>query len=114
VVWDVSSVTAGEDKDTSTFVLINRQPRPPRTLPDADRQTWESLVNGRMPYTGAAFFDKSHTVIATAYSPQEAKGDPAKLTLLYSVAYSVEGTQDASLMEKKLGRFREGIQVNGR
>jgi serine protease Do len=112
VVWDVSSVTAGEDKDTSTFVLINRHPHPPETLPDADRQTWESLVNGRMPYTGTAFFDKSHTIIATAHSPQEAKGALAKLPLLYSVAYSVEGTQDAALMERKLERFREGLQVN--
>lgn len=114
VVWDVSSVTAGENKDTSTFMLINRQPRPPETLPDADRQTWESLVNARMPYTGAAFFDKSHTVIATALSPQEGKGELSKLPLLYSVVYSVEGTQDKSMMEQKLERFREGIQVNGR
>lgn len=114
VVWDVTSVTAGEDKDTSTFMLINRQQRPPATLPDADRQTWESLVNARMPYTGAAFFDKSRTVIATAHSSREAKGDLPKQPLLYSVAYSVEGTQDASVMEKKLGRFREGIQINGR
>lgn len=114
VVWDVSSVTAGEDKNTSTFVLINRHQRPPESLPDSDRRTWESLVNLRMPYTGAAFFDKSRTVIAMPLSPQEAKGDLSKSPLLYSIAYSMEGTQDGSLMEKKLGRFREGIQLNGR
>ena len=114
VVWDVNSVTAGEDKDTSTFVLVTRHPRPPESLPDAERRTWESLANARMPYTGAAYIEKSRTIIASAHTPQQPGGNRSKLPLLYSVAYSVEGTQDKSMMENKLERFREGIQVNGR
>jgi hypothetical protein len=114
VVWDVSSVMAGEDKKTTTIVSLSSHPRPPETLPDSDRSTWESLVKARMPYTGAAFFDKSRTVIATAYRPQDAKGDLAQSSKLYSLAYSTEGSQDAAMMEKKLVRFREGIQINER
>lgn len=113
VVWDVSSVTAGEDKDTSTFVLINRYPRPPETLPDADRQTWESLAIGRTPFTGVAFSDKTRTVIASAHAPQQTQGDLSQLPLLYSVAYSVDGAVEKDLMAQRLGIFRQGLQING-
>lgn len=112
VVWDVSSLVAGEDKNTSTVVQLSSHRRPPASLPDSDRQTWESLTHARMPYTGAAFFDKSHTFIATAQRPAAARGELSEQSLLYSVAYSAEGSQDLTAMEKKLGSFRAGLQVN--
>jgi len=114
VVWDVSTLVAGEDKNTSTVVLLSSYRRPPASLPDSERRTWESLTHARMPFTGAAFFDKSHTVIATAQPPAAARGDLSEQSLLYSVVYSVEGSQDSAAMEKTLGSFRAGLQVNER
>lgn len=114
VVWDVSSVLAGEDKDTSTYVLINRHPRPPETMPDADRLTWESVANARTPYTGVAFSDKTRTVIASAHAPQQTRGELSQLPLLYSVAYSVDSAVEKDLMVQRLGIFRQGLQINGR
>lgn len=114
VVWDVSSVTAGEDKDTSTFLMINRQPRPPESLPDDDRWTWESLVNARMPYAGDAFYEKSRTVIASVLGAQKSRDELSAASVLYSVAYSVEGTQDKAQMADRLERFRAGVQAGGR
>lgn len=111
VVWDVSSVTAGEDKDTSTFLLVTRQPHPPESLPDADRLSWETLVNARMPYTGEAYYEQSRTIIASAVGPRKPRDELATVPVLYSVAYSVEGTQDKSEMASKLERFRTGIQT---
>lgn len=112
VVWDVSSLVAGEDKNTSTVVQLSSHRRPPASLPDSERQTWESLTHARMPYSGAAFFDKSNTVIATAQRPAAARGELSEQSLLYSVAYSAEGSQDLTAMEKKLDSFRTGLQVN--
>lgn len=37
VVWDVSSVVAGEDKDTTEAVDVARHVRPPETLADSPR-----------------------------------------------------------------------------
>lgn len=111
VVWDVSSVLAGEDKNTSEYVAVTRHPRPPESLADADRKTWESLVNARMPYTGTAFFDKSRTVIAAPYAAPAAGGRAAEPAVLYSVTYSVDGSHDGSLMEQRLKRFRAGIAI---
>lgn len=114
VVWDVSALVAGEDKQTSTVVLLSSHRRPPASLPDSERRTWESLTHGRMPFTGAAFFDKSQTVIATAHRPAAGGGDLSEQSLLYSVAYSADGSRDAAAMAQKLGSFRAGLQVNER
>lgn len=114
VVWDVSSVTAGEDKDNSTFLMINRQPRPPESLPDDERWTWESLASARMPYAGDAFYEESRTVIASVLGPQKSRAELSAASVLYSVAYSVEGTQDKAQMADRLERFRAGVQAGGR
>lgn len=114
VVWDVSTLVAGEDKNTSTVVLLSSHRRPPASLTDADRRTWDALTQARMPFTGAAFFDKSHTVIATAQRPAAADKDLRAQSVLYSVIYSAEGSQDAAAMAQKLGSFQAGLQVHER
>ena len=110
VVWDVSSVVAGEDKNTTESIDVARHVRPPETLADADRSSWETLVKARMPYTGSAFFDKSRTVIATAHTKAEASDS----SVLYSIVYAADGSQDAGTMQDRLKRFRSGITVNER
>lgn len=113
VVWDVTSVLVGEDKDTTESVSVGRHIHPPEAMPDTDRSTWESLVNGRMPYTGAAFFDKSRTIIAAPF-PARAKSDIRDSSVLYSIIYAADGTQEASTMEQRLKRFGAGIRINER
>lgn len=114
VVWDVSSVLAGEDKNTSVYVALARHLQPPETLADADRKTWESLANRRMPYNGAAFFDKSRTVIAVPHLPPGATGKAAESPVIYSVMYSADGSYDGPTMEQRLERFRAGISISER
>jgi hypothetical protein len=63
-----------------------------------------------MPYTGSAFFDKSRTIIGTAYTKAEA----ADSSILYSIVYAADGSHDAATMEERLKRFRSGITVNER
>jgi hypothetical protein len=109
IVWDVSSILVGENKDTSEFVSVARHVRPPERLPDAERNTWESLAGGRMPYTGSPFFDKSRTIIAKPFSPA-AGAD--KAPVLYSVLYSAEGSQEARTMQQRLERFQAGVRIN--
>jgi hypothetical protein len=112
VVWDVSSVMVGEDKDTTASVSFGRHLRPPTTLPDAERKTWEALVSRRMPYSGAAFFDKSRTIIGAAQELPALKAvSAADSPVLYSVVYAADGTQDSRTMEDRLDRFRAGVKI---
>ncbi|MDO9400541.1 MAG: serine protease [Polaromonas sp.] len=112
VVWDVTSVVAGEDKNTSTSVSLSRHLRPPETLPDSDRRTWESLVERRLPYTGTSFFDKSSTIIGSPHPAQQ--GDMRDPSRLYSIVYAADGTHDAPTMAQRLARFHQGISIHER
>jgi hypothetical protein len=111
IVWDVSSVLFGEDKDTTESITVSRHLRPPDTLPDSERRNWQSLVNARMPYTGAAYIEESRTIIAGAHRPPGANGDLAKSPVLYSVAYVADGTKDETLMRRQFEDFRAGIGI---
>lgn len=116
IVWDVSAVIAGEDKDTSEHLALTRHPRPPRSLADPERATWESLVNQRMPYTGTPFFDKSRTVIAAAHGrgpAEESRKRPASdAGVLYSILYAADGSKDAATMEQRLKHFAAGVSIS--
>ena len=114
VVWDVTSVLAGEDKETSDHVVVGRHIRPPKTLDDSERAAWEALVNNRMPYTGTAFFDKSRTVIAGVHGRDMGKAPPSDSSVVYSILYAADGSQDAPTMEQRLKRFGAGVSVNER
>ena len=114
VRWGVTSVIVGENKDTSTSLQFGMHPQPPKSLPDADRHVWESLVKGRMPFTGTAVFDRSQTYIMSPMLPDGAKGEAAAAPMLYSVGYSEEGSQDGTAMQKKLARLRQGVQIRER
>jgi serine protease Do len=114
IIWDVSSVLVGEDKDTTAHVSLGRHIRPPETLADSERTTWESLVNSRMPYTGTAFFEKSHTVIAGAHRPHAENSQLSDSSTLYSIVYAADGSQDSATMEGRLKRFRAGVLINER
>jgi serine protease Do len=110
VVWDVASIVAGEDINTQTAVSLSRHLRPPQTLPDGDRRTWETLVARRLPYTGTPYFDKSSTVIGSPFLSQ--KADVGEQSKLYSVVYAAEGSRDGPSMEQSLARFQQGISIN--
>jgi hypothetical protein len=112
IVWDVTSVLAGEDKQTSQHVTVGRHIRPPETLADSERATWESLVHHRMPYTGTPFFDKSRTVIAGVHGGDMKKSPPSDSGVVYSVLYAADGSQDVATMEQRLKRFSSGISVS--
>jgi serine protease Do len=113
VVWDVTSVLAGEDKETNDHVIVGRHIRPPKTLDDSERAGWEALVNHRMPYTGTPFFDKSRTVIAGVHAG-DMKAPPSDSSVVYSILYAADGSQDAAKMEQRLKRFGSGVSVNER
>lgn len=114
VVWDVSTVLVGEDRATNEHVSVGRHIRPPKTLPDSERTTWESLVHRRMPYTDTPFFDKSRTVIAGIHRTDGEKTASADSSLLYSILYAADGSHDTATMDTRLKRFRAGVSINER
>jgi serine protease Do len=111
VVWDVTSVVAGEDRDTNVFVSYSRYLRPPESLPDADRAGWKTLVEARAPYNGSAYMDKSRSLIGTAHAPGGQRVD-ANSPLLYGIVHAVEGTQDPAAMAQRLAQLRAGFQAD--
>lgn len=110
VVWDVTSIVAGEDRETTSFVTFSRYVTPPQSLPDSDRSAWQSLVEARVPYNGASFFDKSRTVIGAAYAPPRKNVD-ARAPVLFSIVHAMDGSVESASMTQRLSQFRAGFQT---
>lgn len=111
VVWDVTRVVAGESKSTEVVLSVTRHAKPPQTFSDANKRNWETLVNGRVPYSGEAFFDKSNTVIGIPLRVAEKAWSLPDQSVLYSAVYVAEGSQQAKFMRKKLADFRSRLKV---
>ena len=111
VVWDVTRVVAGENKSTEVSVSVTRHARPPQTFSDANRRDWETLVNGRVPYSGEAVFDKSKTVIGTPHRLAAKSWAMSDQPVVYSAVYVAEGSRQGKFMQKKLSEFRSRLEV---
>ncbi len=111
VVWDVTRVVAGENKSSEVFLSVTRHAKPPQTFSDAHKRDWETLVNGRVPYSGEAFFDKSKTVIGVPHRAADKSRSLPDQPVLYSAVYVAEGSQQAKFMQKKLAEFRSRLEV---
>lgn len=111
VVWDVASIVAGEDRETTSFVTFSRHVAPPQSLPDSEKSTWQSLVDARVPYNGASFFDESRTLIGAAHAPSGQSvhaGAPA----LFSIVHAMDGSVDGASMSQRLSKFRAGFHAS--
>jgi serine protease Do len=109
VVWDVSTITVGENRDTGRFFEIDRNIHPATSMSDDDKRYWGNLVEGRIPYHETAFFRDEYTYIGKVLSR---KADPADASkLLYSLIYCDDGNQTQAVMKPQLDRFSKQVKL---
>ncbi|MFV1975968.1 MAG: serine protease [Candidatus Scalindua sp.] len=108
IVWDVTSVVVGEDKNTGTFFEIERNARPPESLSDNYRADWDNIVHHRIPYNGKIFINNKRTFISTVVT-QDEKLDKRKHA--YTLVYGVDGTVGQETASNKLNEFLETLKV---
>jgi len=111
-VWDVISISPGDDKSNNTCFVVNRNRRPPADLSDAYRSDWENLVNARIPYNKASFFQNKTTNIGLPYTRGISPGNLASASVLYDVGHVKDGNVEQKEMEKEIDRFVGGLTVH--
>lgn len=110
VVWDVTHVRIGDDKDNSIFFDLARNVQPPKQLDDKFKSGWGKIAQRQYPYNKTAFFMDNRTLIGDVF----ARNLTAKLVdsrLLYTAIFSAEGSLEQKDVEKKLDRFMDKMTV---
>jgi hypothetical protein len=106
VVWDVSSITVGENKDTGRYFEIFRNIRPTQSMSENDKRYWDKLVEGRIPYNESSFYKDENTYIGKVLSKKT--GDNK---LLFSLIYCDDGNKTQEVMKPKLEEFARHVNL---
>ena len=111
VVWDVSKVVLGEDKNNNVAFTIIRNARPSREMNDDYRKDWDNMANKRHPYDQASYFTNDQTVIGTVFprdvNPQTLSASP----VLYAVMHSADGVVQQNTAAAQLNGFIRGLEI---
>lgn len=111
VVWDVTKVMVGEDKNTGVMFAATRVARPDPDLTDDFHTTWSNLVDGRHPFNRTVFIDNKASVISTVGSRDSDRDRLDRRPVLYAVVHSVDGSMDQQTAESRLDRFLGGLAI---
>ena len=110
-VWDVKDVVVREDENSSTFVEVSRQTRPPRELDDRYKSTWEKLAGRKLPFNRVPFAVDKSTAIATVLTGSPSAGSLGDAAVLYHIDFVREGTRQNSEMETSLDRVLGNLVI---
>lgn len=111
VVWDVSGVLAGEDKNSLNYFKVVRNVRPGKEENDESRDLWKRMAAQAFPYDMTSYFRDKNTFIGTTY-PQGADADVrARQGSLYSVFYAKEGRGEQDALKERLSRFMQRLSI---
>lgn len=105
VVWDVTKVMVGEDKNTRVMFAAARVARPDPSLTDDFQSTWSNLVGGRHPFNRTVYIDDNASVISTVGNRESDRDRLDRRPVLYAVSHSVDGSMDQQTAESRLDRF---------
>jgi len=111
-IWDVDEVVAGDSKDNSTFFTVARHMQPPKQLDDKFKSDWEKITQRLYPYNKSAFFDNKRTVVGDTYSRGLPEGKLPKAGIVYTAFYAVDGNVKANIVQTKLARFMNRLNVS--
>ena len=109
VIWDISTITVGENKDTGRFYEIDRNIQPAASMSDDDKRYWKNMLEGRIPYHETAFFKNQYTYIGKVLSKKAAQQESNKL--LYSLLYCEDGNQTQAEMKPHLDTFSKRVKL---
>lgn len=111
VVWDVTKVVVGEDKNTGFMFSAVRVARPDANLNDDFKSNWSNLASSKHPFNRTAFVNNKNTVISTVGSRETDRGKLASQPMLYAVSHSVDGGMDQQIAESRLDGFIRGLAI---
>lgn len=111
VVWDVTKVMVGEDKNTGFMFSAVRVVRPDASLTDDFKSNWSNLANGKYPFNRTAFVDDKTTVISTVGSREADRDRLERQPVLYAVSHGVDGSMDQQTAESRLDSFLRGLSI---
>ncbi len=110
VVWDVTHVQMGDNKDNSIFFALTRNVQPPKQLDDKFQSDWSKMSQRQYPYNKTAFFSDNRTLIGDVVASSQASEQKAA-RLLYTAIYSADGSLEQKSAETKLVRFMDKLNV---
>ncbi len=110
VVWDVTHVKMGDNKDNSIFFALTRNIQPSQQLDDKFKSEWGKIAQRQYPFNKTAFFVDNRTLIGDVYARNLAS-KLADSRLLYTTFYSADGSLEQKDVEKKLVRFMDKLTV---
>lgn len=112
VVWDVSSVTVGDDVNSNTFFNVSRKANPPESYGDKFTHEWNSAMNQQLPYNNTAIIDNRRTYIGTSFIDETMDSKKsASRQFVYTATYGVDGTANDQLLKNKLSALTKGVRV---
>lgn len=111
VVWDVTNVKIGDNKDNSIFFSLTRNAQPAPQLDDKFKSIWGKIVQRQYPYNKTAFFSDNRTLIGDVFASKVSTEQVSSSRLLYTAFYSADGSLEQKKAETKLLHFMENINV---
>lgn len=111
VVWDVTRVVAGENKNTGTVFSLIRNLKPSATLDDDYKSNWRNLSTGKYPYDMVVASNDGRSVIGTRALHPANRSRPAAAPVLYAVWHVADGALEQKVGERKLAGFLKSLEV---
>lgn len=111
VVWDVSEVLVGENKNTGVFFTAERRVRPAASMDDEAQESWAKVAEGRFPFNGDPFFNEDQTYIASVLDRGREPEELGRSEHLYTVLHAANGEKKDAVMEQRLQDFLKGLEV---
>lgn len=111
VVWDVSKVVLGENKNNNVAFTIIRNVKPTRNMNDDFRKDWGNLTHARHPYDQASYFTNDQTVIGTVFPRGVDSRTLSAAPVLYAVMHSADGVVKQNVAATQLNGFIRGFKV---
>jgi hypothetical protein len=111
VVWDVTHVKNGDNKDNSIFFALTRNAHPPQQLDDKFKSGWGKITHRQYPYNKTAFFMDNRTLIGDVFAQNLTTDKMDGAQLLYTAFYSADGSLEQKSIQTKIDRFMEKVKV---
>jgi len=111
VVWDLVSVSVGEDKNTDNVFQVVRNPRPSDNMSDDHKNKWTRLVQQDFPFNKVSYFKNKGTHIGTVYTRGKSDAQLKNKKILYSVFHTIEGKKEETEVKKRINAFIHGLKI---
>lgn len=108
VIWDISGLILGKDKNSQTAFSIVRNLKPPQTLKESYQDDWKKINEQKFPYNKTSYSNNGKTIIMGLH-PQYINSKTPN-NFVYTVSYSEEGNIEAAdagkMIDKVIGVFK--------